>query len=156
MKGRSISLIFIVALFCLYTICSLLLGVLGANIYRESVAAGDKNYGIRTSVLYVCQKVRANDVAAAVRIETVNGADALVMTRDIAGHEYENWLFVADGWLTEALCPAGTEVFPASGQRVMELAALDFDISGGLVTVTATLDDSVFSTAVRIRTEAAA
>ncbi|MDR3307731.1 MAG: DUF4860 domain-containing protein [Coriobacteriales bacterium] len=131
----------VLALFCVYAVSALILCVLGANIYKDTTATMHENYDLRTGVLYVAEKTRQNDVAEGVRVDTLNGADALVFTEQRTGKGYETWIFVDKGVLYEEMVASGSAVQITAGQAIMPMRSMALDlVDGNLLTVSFILE----------------
>jgi hypothetical protein len=134
----------VLALFCVFAVCALLLAAIGAGVYRNTAAVMESNYNERTSILYVAEKLRQNDVAGAVRIDSVGASDALVLVEQVSGRNYETWLFVADGTLYEELLAPGGQPEATMGQAIMPMRDLRISANGlgdGCFTVSFTTVD---------------
>jgi hypothetical protein len=139
MKKHSLDLVVVVALFFVYAACALLLCVIGAEVYRTTAATMQDNYDQRTSVLYVAEKVRQNDLDGTVRVDRVDDADALVLIEKQSGRDYETWLFVKDQMLYEGLFAPGAAIDVKLCQPIMPMDALTIgqDTAGsGLLNIT--------------------
>jgi hypothetical protein len=138
-KRHSLDLVVVVALFCVYATCALFLCVIGAEIYRDTAETMQQDYDQRTSVLYVAEKVRQNDVEGAVRIDSVDGADALVLIEQQSGRGYEAWLFVQDRTLYEGLFAPGDTIDVKLCQPIMpmeQMAIQEAAEKAGMLSVT--------------------
>jgi hypothetical protein len=123
-KRHSLDLVVVIALFLVYATCALLLCIIGAEVYRETAATMSQNYDQRTSVLYVAERIRQNDVEGAVRTDSVEGSDALVLVEQRSGRGFETWIFVKGGMLYEGLFEPGDEIDPELCQAIMPLSRL--------------------------------
>ncbi len=128
-KKHTADIFFVLSLFCLYTLSSLFLSVIGANIYERNVDVSETNYNIRTSALYLTEKARQSETAGSIRVDRFGETDALVLSREVSEQIFETWIYVDDGHLCEVLVPAGTEVIPGIGQKIMPLARIDLALS---------------------------
>jgi hypothetical protein len=156
-KKYSLDIVVVLALFCVYAACSLFLCVVGADVYRTTADTMQKDYDHRTSVLYVAEKVRKNDVADSVRIDTVDGADALVLVERQSGTGFETWLFVQNDMLYEGVFSPGTKPDTALCQKIMPMSSLEarqVESNGSLLTITFTMtDDTTTSIDLWLRSE---
>lgn len=80
-KGHVVDFLFTLALFCVFAASALMVVVIGANVYRQTVRGMDSNYDSRTSLTYLTEKVRQNDAANAVTIRSVGDSPALVLSQ---------------------------------------------------------------------------
>ncbi len=135
-KSHTIDIFFVVSLFALYVLSSLFLSVIGADVYRENVTLSEANYNVRTSVLYLTEKVRQNETGGDVRSDSFGGHDALVLSEHYNGNTYETWIYIEDGYLCEVYLAANVSPMPGIGQKIMEVNALTVTSDNmGLLTI---------------------
>ncbi len=127
-KRHATDLIFVLSLFCLFTVLSLLVVIQGADVYQGISQEMDANYSARGTVAYLTEKARQNDCENGVSVEEVAGQPALVLSKEINGSVYETWSYLYDGSLREVTVKQGAEVGPESGQPVMELNSLQLEL----------------------------
>ncbi len=143
-------LIFVLSLFCLFTVLSLLVVIQGADVYQGISQEMDANYSARGTVAYLTEKVRQNDRKNGVAVREVGGEPALVFSEEIGGEVYETWSYLYNGSLREVTVKQGTEITPESGQPIMELNDLKLEIPDSrLLRIIATdTEDRVYESAV--------
>lgn len=138
MKRHSLDLVVVVSLFCVYAACAFMLCAIGAQVYRGTADTMGHNYNGRTSVLYLAEKIRHNDLEGSVRVDAVNGIDALVLIERQSGRNFETWLFVQDRILYEGVFAPGTTPDVALCQPLLPMDSMTVSISqtnGQLVSV---------------------
>ena len=97
-NGRHmIDLLFVLSLFCVFAVSSVVLILFGADIYNKTVSSMNNNYASRTSVAYITEKVRQSDIYDSVRIDDSLGYKRLLMARKINGMEYATSLYEYNG-----------------------------------------------------------
>ena len=121
-------ILFVIGLFFLYTICTLLLSVMIANAYRRGAERSERNYNMRTSVLYLTEKVRQTSTAEKISVRQTDEGDALVLGMLVEGERFETWIYVEDGYLREVLLLQGANVSPGIGQKIMPLSELVLEL----------------------------
>lgn len=140
-KQHNADLLIVLLLFFVYASCALLLCVLGANSYSQTVAVLQDGYDQRSGVLYVAQKVHQNDIGGGVRVEQYAGNDALVLVEQETGQAYETWLFIQDGYLCEEFIAAGSDIVEGQAQRIMPMQAMQLTLNDkNLLSVSLTTD----------------
>jgi hypothetical protein len=142
MRLRNFDVFFAVLVFALFTTVALLLAAIGARVYQTANETLTADYDERTSVLYLAQKLRQNDSAGLIRVVRFGDGDALVFSEEFNGQVYENWLYVADGYLREDLLAPGVKPESKYGQIIMPLESLTVDQSrmdSGLIIVRVTM-----------------
>jgi len=141
---RSFDIIFSLVVFALYVVAALILVMIGGRVYQNASANMSTHYDQRTSVFYIAQRLRQSDDAGQIRVEQLDGQDALVLTEVVGGQVYETWIYVQSGQLYEQLLAPGAQPSAAMGQAIMPMQALTVDgsqLNHGLLTVRFTLQN---------------
>ena len=129
-----IDILFVLSLFCVFAVSSVVIILFGAHIYRSTVSQMDDNYTARTSIAYITEKIRQADEKNAIEIRNENGHQILMMTTMIDDTAYATSLYEYDGWLYELF--ARTDIPLDAGQPIMEIQELTFSqISPRLLSV---------------------
>lgn len=129
----------------------------GARVYRQVDEGAESQYGERAAMSYIAAKLRANDVRGGAALGELDGCQALVLTRELGGADYNTYIYCHDGSLRELLCPAGETHGADEGERVLELESLSFTLESGLLTAECSLSGRVSRISVCVNTwEAAA
>ncbi len=140
-KGK-LALIFTLALFAVYTFSALFLAIIGVDVYEKNVESSNENYNIRTSVLYLTEKIRQNEMNGMVRVDELHSSQAIVLSQEINELIYETWVYVENGYLCEVLVPEGYEVMENTGQEIMPMSGLEFEMnSEGLLSLSVLDED---------------
>ncbi len=149
-----VDIMFVVALFALYTVCILIISIIGINLYTRGVEISQENYSVRTSVLYLTEKTRQSNAVGSVSVRELFGNSALVLTQTIGERTYENWIYLEEGYLTEVLVVQGAQVAARTGQNIMPLAAmqLEIDENSMLLITTQSEDGNIFTSKVFLPT----
>lgn len=135
-RRHMIDLLFVLSLFCVFAVSSVVLILFGADIYNKTVSSMNDNYASRTSVAYITEKIRQSDIYDSVRIDDSLGYERLLMTRSINGMEYATSLYEYDGYLYELFARTDIELPVDAGQQVIALTALNFEfVSDNLLRV---------------------
>lgn len=134
-RRHIIDLLFIVVLVGAFTLFSVALVVLGANVYKKTVSHNQEAYQTRTASLYFNQKLHQADQENGIRLAAMeNGCKALVLDDE----ENETWIFLSDGQLREATVKPSTPVTESFGQPVLSLQSLQFrPLAENLLRITA-------------------
>lgn len=128
-----VDILFVLALFGLFTISALMLVTVGAEVYRNTVEDMDSNYEARTSFAYLTEKIRQNDATGSVSIGMLENIPALILSQTIDDQEYLTYLYYHEGCLKELLMKKGADLVGdplSAGNTVMPLAKLDMALAG--------------------------
>ena len=131
--------LFTLVLFSIFATTALLVVVIGVNVYKSTVTGMENNFTARTSLSYIAEKVRQNDVADGVELAEIGteNTPALLLKQTYGETAVETYIYLYNGNLTELLCTAGTPPDPALGQPVLALETFALSLEGSLLTVTA-------------------
>lgn len=125
-SSHSVNTVFVLLIFCLFAVCSLFLVLIGANSYRRIVGEMDSNNETRASLSYISNKVHAAN-GSDVRIETLNGQEALVIRSNAGEREYNTYIYLYDGYLMELYTRAGNGFTPGNGDKITPLTAFTME-----------------------------
>lgn len=125
-RRHMIDILFVLSLFCVFAVSSVLLILFGADIYKKTVKQMDSNYTSRTSIAYITEKIRQSDTENAIEIVSQNGTQILMLTNIINGIPYATSLYEYDGYLYELFARTDLELPLDAGHPVMELHSLTF------------------------------
>ena len=146
-KNHIVDVLFVLALFVVFTLSALVLVILGANVYRQTVRYMDENYSARTAYSYLTEKVRQNDLYDNISIGDLEGTTALVLTREIGGTDYATYLYLHDGSLRELFMRQGSDIGSdplSAGQEIMPLQDWELQSAGEhLLHIELTLEDGI-------------
>ncbi len=120
-----IDLLFPIALFLVLAASSLFLVILAANVYRKSVAWEESNYGSRTCLSYVTEKIRQSDTDGGVETGTFDGIPCLILRQNFGDQAYATYLYSYEGQLCELFVQEGADVHAPDGQRILEVTKME-------------------------------
>lgn len=132
-KHFLVDVLFVLALFGVFAVSALTLVTIGADVYQHTVQDMDSNYETRTTVAYITEKIRQNDVSAEsgggnACLTTLNNVPALMLTHAVDEQQYCTYLYFHEGWLKELYIQKGFSFGGNTlnaGTTVMELDALN-------------------------------
>lgn len=146
---------FAFALLAAFALISLLIVLLGARVYRLVEDTSERNFESRTALSYVAGKVRALDAADAVNVETIDGADVLVLTAAYNGTRYNTYIYYDGGSLCECFARADRGLTRALGDKLVPLSGFSVSRDDSLLFVGITGTDGT-ETALRLFLQASA
>lgn len=133
-KSHTVDSVFVLLVFGLFAVTSLILVLIGANVYRGVVKDTDANNEIRSSLSYVANKVRANDAQGAVTVETKECGNVLTFTSQSEAHTYKTYIYFYNGQLMELFCRAESAFQPQTGTVITALKDFSVQQSGSVLT----------------------
>ncbi len=121
LNSARISLYFTVCLFMLYAVCAFILAIFGARVYERSVVVAEESFNMRTSIVYVTEKIRQGYEQGAISFSTVGEHEAIVLSSEFNDMVFETWIYYDNGYLCEANVIEHLEVLPGTGQQIMPI-----------------------------------
>jgi hypothetical protein len=128
-----VNIVFTVALLGVFAMAALLVAVMGARVYSSSADRMSANYQVRTSLVYMAEKVR--QCPGEISVRSVGENDALVLSEEIDEVTYESWIYASDGYLYEIVIQSGSKINPGEGQQIMELASMSASQTRGTLDI---------------------
>jgi len=146
---QSAQTLFALLIACVFTAASLLLVVLGADSYRNSLHSITVNHQIRAALSYTANQIRSADNAESISIESLDGRQVLLIRSEQAERNGNTYLYFRDGYLME-LFSGGQDPFePEYGEKITEIKQFAVTKSGNSFIVSATaLNGRQFSVSV--------
>lgn len=135
--GARARLALVFCLMGLYLLLAAGVTLMGSGVYRAVTASAAENSTHRTALSYVANQLRRTGTGAAA-LGDFGGVDALRLTETAGdGAVYYTYIYCRDGALRELYTAADSGLGAADGLALLDLASLEFDWSGELLTVTA-------------------
>lgn len=123
------SMLFLLLLFASLVLTGELLICMGTGVYEEVLSSMNDNSNLRTASAYIRQKLRQNSDRNALRVDTLDGCDAIVLQQYLGDDFYETYLYCYDGELRELMIRQGTvDSFAAdSGTAIASMDAMSIE-----------------------------
>lgn len=122
-KTHSINVLFMLVLFTMFAVLSVLLIIIGSNVYKNIVDSHEKNGTARNVLSYVTNKVRT--CTDEVFIEEKEGTDVLVIGID----SQETLIFFKDGQIHEATISSGDDYNLNFGDVIESAEGFEFELN---------------------------
>lgn len=135
--GRVLRTAVILALCGLFFLLAMGLTLLTSGAYRGIVAESDETYSQRTTLSYLVNQLRRNDVYGAVSVCAFGDGDAICLEDD----GYTTLLYCYDGQLRELYAEDALSFAPEDGTALLPLDGLTATLDGNFLTITATVGD---------------
>ena len=137
-KAHSIDIIFMLVLFSIFAVMSVLLILIGSNVYSKITTSQEISGNNRNMLAYITNKVRTCQVENGVYIEEKDGTQVLVILSAQGDDMYETLIYEDNGRLKEATIAAGDEYTLDFGDVLAEVSdfELSLDVATGVLNVT--------------------
>lgn len=113
--------LFVLTLFAVFAVCSMLLIAFGANVYQKTINNMDKHFNITTSVTYITEKLRQGDDAGAIDVVSFGDGDAFRIASCVDDIDYYTYIYMDGGYLKELYVKADKDLAPKAGQKLLPI-----------------------------------
>lgn len=120
-SNKSSQLIFVMLLFLTIAIMSVMIILLGQNIYDSINDDRAENYEKRVSLSYIANKIRQADKENSIQLKEIEGSLALVINEVYDDEYYETWIYYYNNGIYELFTDEGNEFEPDDGMRIMNV-----------------------------------
>ena len=137
-----VDILFVLTLFCVFAVCSILLIAVGAKVYQNTLNSMETHFTSTTSLSYITEKIRQNDDAGKIKVEEFGGNDALVMLSEYNDEEYCTYIYSYAGQLKELFTKKNITLSPEAGRNILEISEFSItEIDDGLFEITLVDDE---------------
>ena len=140
-KTHQVDTLVALLLYCMFALFSLLLVLIGSQIYKRIVNESNARTDMRMTVSYVSNKIRAGDISGRVRLEERKGIQVLVLEEGEEDVYFETLIYFHDSELKEMISIPGDDFFPEYGQTLTQIKDFNMVEEDGLFTVISTCTD---------------
>lgn len=123
----SFQFIFIMLLFLLIVFLSVMIILLGNDVYSGINKDREENYQKMVSLSYVANKIRQNDKEGSVRIDSLQGKNAVVINEVYDGVEYETWIYFYNNGIYEMFTDSNMEFNLEDGMRILDVESFKIE-----------------------------
>lgn len=126
-SAHIIDFLFVLSLFCIFTVSAFLVVIIGANVYRSTVKNMEDTYSTRTALSYVTEKLRRYDGNGLVSLTELDGTPALAFYDSTDTGDYITYIYANSGALLEFTAGRDMDVSTDMGKEVISVG--NFSIS---------------------------
>ena len=123
-RGHTLTMLYPLGLLAVYALLAAGVILLAAEGFRSSQTRADREFGCTTALAYVTEKLRSGDRQDAVRVDSLEGCPALVISLDREGAGYDTYIYCYDGYLRELMVRREVTPAPRMGRALLELESL--------------------------------
>ena len=125
-----------ILVFGIFAACIVLTLFAGAGVYKRINQRDAQNYFDRTCLQYIATKLRSAADPQAIRVVDFGDGTALEMSENINGREFVTKIYSHEGMLMELYTLQGVKAGPEAGEKLMDIAGVDFSLDNTLLQVT--------------------
>lgn len=152
-KGQSVQFLFAMMLLFSLGISALFTILFGAKIYENIGNQMNENFSSVTALSYISNKVRQNDKAGMVSVETIEGIQTLKLVEVYDKEIYNTFIYCRDGNLKELYCGEDSGLTLDDGIDIMKLQGMSFEKTEDNLIKVKTFGDSTNYILLSLRSE---
>lgn len=122
-----VDFLFVLSLFCIFTVSAFLVVIIGANVYRSTVENMENTYSTRTALSYVTEKIRRYDGDGLIRLTELDGTAALAFYDSTDNEDYITYVYSNGNALLEFTAGSDADISSDMGEEVISVR--NFSIS---------------------------
>lgn len=126
-RRHLVDILFVLALFAVFTICGLLLIILGTHLYQKNMDDMNDNYANRTGYAFFTEKIRQSGNNCNIYIDHSSPIELLCIEQEFHDTMYITYLYEDEGYLKELFTRAENSFSPSEGIKILCLSNLSFE-----------------------------
>ncbi len=143
----------VLVVICMFGISAMMLGSVGASVYKNIAERNLNSFELRTSLSYVKTKINQYDEVGKIAIKEENGLKMLVLSEEVEGEIFDTSVYFYKGKLYEITGARGMKFKPEDGFSILSVDSFEISEKDGLVKLVTTDDDGGTETLyVKLRT----
>ena len=143
----------VLVVICMFGISAMVLGSVGASVYKNIAERNLNSFELRTSLSYVKTKINQYDEAGKITIEERDGIKMLILSEEVEGEIFDTAVYFNKGRLYEITGARGMKFKPEDGFAILSVDSFEITEKNGLVKLVTTDKDGESETLyVKLRT----
>ncbi len=126
-QRHTIDRVFALTLFCAFAAAVLLVLIIGAGVYKNTVRSMENRYTERTCLSYVASKVQHYDASGGVYLQQFGDGQALALEERLGGSDFVTFIYTYNGYVMELFTEKGLQLMPEDGEIIIENSGLRFE-----------------------------
>ena len=122
-------------------ISAMMLGSVGASVYKNIAERNLDSFELRTSLSYVKTKINQYDEVGKIAIEERDGIKMLILSEEVEGEIYDTSVYFNKGKLYEITGERGMKFKPDDGFAILSVDSFEITEKDGLVKLVTTNKD---------------
>lgn len=117
------------ALFLVFSVCSLILVTIGANNYKGILGEINRGFNTSASLHYVTNKLHSYDMEGYIEISEIMDTKVIILNEDLSSSGYHTIIYCYDGALYELMKLKSQTFIVGNGERLIPVDDFTFSIN---------------------------
>lgn len=141
----------VLAVICMFGISAMMLGSVGASVYKNIAERNLNSFELRTSLSYVKTKINQYDEVGRIAIEERDGITMLILSEEVQGEIFDTAVYFNKGKLYEITGAKGMKFKPDDGFTILNVDSFEISEENGLIKLVTTDDGEIETLYVKLR-----
>ena len=141
----------VLAVICMFGISAMMLGSVGASVYKNIAERNLNSFELRTSLSYVKTKINQYDEVGRIAVEERDGLKMLILSEEVQGEIFDTAVYFNKGKLYEITGARGMKFKPDDGFAILNVDSFDISENNGLIKLVTTDDGETETLYVNLR-----
>ena len=141
----------VLAVICMFGISAMMLGSVGASVYKNIAERNLNSFELRTSLSYVKTKINQYDEVGRIAVEERDGVKMLILSEEVQGEIFDTAVYFNKGKLYEITGARGMKFKPDDGFAILNVDSFDISENNGLIKLVTTDDGETETLYVKLR-----
>ena len=141
----------VLAVICMFGISAMMLGSVGASVYKNIAERNLNSFELRTSLSYVKTEINQYDEAGRIAVEERDGVKMLILSEEVQGEIFDTAVYFNKGKLYEITGAKGMKFKPDDGFAILNVDSFDISENNGLIKLVTTDDGETETLYVKLR-----
>ena len=141
----------VLAVICMFGISAMMLGSVGASVYKNIAERNLNSFELRTSLSYVKTKINQYDEVGRIAVEERDGVKMLLLSEEVQGEIFDTAVYFNKGKLYEITGARGMKFKPDDGFAILSVDSFDISENNGLIKLVTTDDGETETLYVKLR-----
>ena len=141
----------VLAVICMFGISAMMLGSVGASVYKNIAERNLNSFELRTSLSYVKTKINQYDEVGRIAVEERDGLKMLILSEEVQGEIFDTAVYFNKGKLYEITGARGMKFKPDDGFAILNVDSFEISEDNGLIKLVTTDDGETETLYVKLR-----
>lgn len=141
----------VLAVICMFGISAMMLGSVGASVYKNIAERNLNSFELRTSLSYVKTKINQYDEVGRIAVEERDGLKMLILSEEVQGEIFDTAVYFNKGKLYEITGARGMKFKPDDGFAILNVDSFEISEDNGLIKLVTTDDGEIETLYVKLR-----
>lgn len=149
-KQHTVDILFVLTLFCVFTLSTLIVVYVGSKVYSSTVDTMDVNFHNHVAVDYIIEKVHQGDNGQNIKLQTIDGIQVLSIQESHNQQSYTTYIYCYDNQLKELFISDEESFHKEDGESIMKIDSLEIKLDESLLSVSLSINNKSHQTLISL------